>query len=107
MPFTPLERMSHENSCQEAPDEDAHGEQEGRGHPGAGGLGLQGQFVCPGFGATSIWFSVDLLSLAEAEEEADSSRQVSTLQRAYHCEICQKDLLLTPTEILRHRKLHV
>ncbi|XP_072464225.1 probable ATP-dependent RNA helicase DHX34 [Notamacropus eugenii] len=67
MPFTPLERMSHENSCQEAPDEDAH----------------------------------------EAEEEADSGRQASTLRRAYRCEVCQKDLLLTPTEILRHRRLHV
>ncbi|XP_074075275.1 putative ATP-dependent RNA helicase DHX34 [Macrotis lagotis] len=42
-----------------------------------------------------------------SEEEADSSHQVSTLQRAYHCEVCQKDLLLTPTEILRHRRLHV
>ncbi|XP_036601733.1 probable ATP-dependent RNA helicase DHX34 [Trichosurus vulpecula] len=68
MPFTPLERMSHENTCQAAPDEDAHG---------------------------------------ATEEEADSGRQLSTLRRAYHCESCQKDLLLTPTEILRHRRLHV
>nr|XP_020834079.1 probable ATP-dependent RNA helicase DHX34 isoform X3 [Phascolarctos cinereus] len=44
---------------------------------------------------------------ASEEEEATSGRQASTLRRAYHCEICQKDLLLTPTEILRHRRLHV
>uniref|UniRef100_A0A7N4NZE6 DHX34-like C2H2-type zinc finger domain-containing protein n=1 Tax=Sarcophilus harrisii TaxID=9305 RepID=A0A7N4NZE6_SARHA len=42
-----------------------------------------------------------------SDEEADSSRQASALRRAYHCEHCQKDLLLTPTEILRHRRLHV
>ncbi|XP_044527046.1 probable ATP-dependent RNA helicase DHX34 [Gracilinanus agilis] len=66
LPFTPLERMCHENSCQAAPGE------------------------CPGV----------------SDEEAESSRQTSALQRPYRCELCQKDLLLTPTEILRHRKQH-
>uniref|UniRef100_F7CUN6 Probable ATP-dependent RNA helicase DHX34 n=1 Tax=Monodelphis domestica TaxID=13616 RepID=F7CUN6_MONDO len=68
MPFTPMERMCHENTCQAAPDQAA---------PGA------------------------------SDEEAESSRQASALQRTYHCELCQKDLLLTPTEILRHRKQHL
>ncbi|XP_043854754.1 probable ATP-dependent RNA helicase DHX34 [Dromiciops gliroides] len=68
MPFTPMERMCHENSCQPAPEEAAQG---------------------------------------ASDEEAASGRQASVLQRAYHCEVCQKDLLLTPTEILRHRRLHL
>ncbi|XP_068520702.1 probable ATP-dependent RNA helicase DHX34 [Anas acuta] len=62
MPFTPLERMCHESSCQ--PTE------------------------------------------APPEEEAGGSSKTSALHRLYHCDICQQDFTLTPTEILRHKKQH-
>nr|XP_038028088.1 probable ATP-dependent RNA helicase DHX34 [Anas platyrhynchos] len=62
MPFTPLERMCHESSCQ--PTE------------------------------------------APPEEEVGGSSKTSALHRLYHCDICQQDFTLTPTEILRHKKQH-
>ncbi|NXG72543.1 DHX34 helicase, partial [Baryphthengus martii] len=63
MPFTPLERMCHQNACRppEAPPE---------------------------------------------EEPPQSSSKSSTLHRAYHCDLCQRDFTFTPTEILRHKKQH-
>ncbi|XP_021564061.1 probable ATP-dependent RNA helicase DHX34 [Carlito syrichta] len=67
-PLTPVERISHENTC--APDpQDAP--------PGA------------------------------EEATPEPLQKASALQRPYHCEACQKDFLFTPTEVLRHRKLHV
>ncbi|NXX97785.1 DHX34 helicase, partial [Centropus bengalensis] len=43
----------------------------------------------------------------EAPEEAvESSSKTSGLHRSYHCEVCQQEFSLTPTEILRHKKLH-
>ncbi|KAM5236410.1 putative ATP-dependent RNA helicase DHX34 [Ctenodactylus gundi] len=42
-----------------------------------------------------------------AEEAApDPPQKTSALQRPYRCEACQKDFLFTPTEELRHRRLH-
>ncbi|CAH2313941.1 probable ATP-dependent RNA helicase DHX34 [Pelobates cultripes] len=64
MPFTPIERMSHQSSCIE----------EG--------------------------------SVAESEEQNNEMAAVTALHRNYHCDICQKDLMMTSTEILRHKKQH-
>lgn len=43
---------------------------------------------------------------APPEEEAGSSSKTSALHRLYHCDICQQDFTLTPTDILRHKKQH-
>ncbi|XP_015196359.2 probable ATP-dependent RNA helicase DHX34 isoform X1 [Lepisosteus oculatus] len=40
------------------------------------------------------------------ESKADSSSASSSLSRLYHCDVCNKDLLLTSTEILKHRRQH-
>ncbi|XP_042296902.1 probable ATP-dependent RNA helicase DHX34 [Sceloporus undulatus] len=72
MPFTPLERVAHEDACQ-PPDPEAK-----TGDPSKEATGA----VSPSPGASSA------------------------LQQPYHCGICQQNLLLTPTEILRHRKQH-
>ncbi|XP_028921035.1 probable ATP-dependent RNA helicase DHX34 isoform X1 [Ornithorhynchus anatinus] len=65
MPFTPMERLCHENACR--PPEDTP----------------------PDTGAPQ-----------------ESTGKGTALQRPYRCEICRQDLLLTPTDILRHRKMH-
>ncbi|XP_061453249.1 probable ATP-dependent RNA helicase DHX34 isoform X2 [Rhineura floridana] len=70
MPFTPLERLAHEEACQALSQE---GEPSLEGPP-------KGALV--------------------------TSPTSCTLQRLYHCADCLQDLLLTPTEILRHRKQH-
>ncbi|XP_071979150.1 probable ATP-dependent RNA helicase DHX34 isoform X1 [Engystomops pustulosus] len=66
MPFTPLERMAHENSCAE----------EGT-------------------------------SQAEAEDQETKVSSVTSLHKTYHCDVCDKDLVLTPTEILKHKRQHL
>ncbi|XP_034974407.1 probable ATP-dependent RNA helicase DHX34 isoform X2 [Zootoca vivipara] len=68
MPFTPMERLAHEEACQPPGQE---GEQP-----------------------------------SQEEEETVTPSGASALQRPYHCPACQQSLLLTPTEILRHRKQH-
>lgn len=48
------------------------------------------------------------LSSAECEggKAAASSSSSSSLARLYHCDICNKDLSLTSTEILKHKRQH-
>ncbi|XP_020642936.3 putative ATP-dependent RNA helicase DHX34 [Pogona vitticeps] len=73
-PFTPLERMAHEDACR-AP-------------------GPEGEEPPPG---------------EDPSEDAagnPSSGASSALQQLYPCAVCQRSLLLTPTEILRHRRQH-
>ncbi|XP_068173342.1 probable ATP-dependent RNA helicase DHX34 [Antennarius striatus] len=45
------------------------------------------------------------------EEEAESGKagcsSVSSLTRVYHCDICNEDLTLTSTEILKHKRQHM
>ncbi|XP_073497531.1 probable ATP-dependent RNA helicase DHX34 [Phyllobates terribilis] len=65
MPFTPLERMAHQNSCAEE--------------------------------ATS----------QELEDAESNVSLVTSLHRTYHCDVCDKDLVLTPTEILKHKRQHM
>ncbi|XP_075692158.1 putative ATP-dependent RNA helicase DHX34 isoform X2 [Rhinoderma darwinii] len=65
MPFTPLERMAHQNSCKEE--------------------------------ETS----------QEAEDPETKVSSVTSLHKPYHCDVCDKDLVLTPTEILKHKKQHL
>ncbi|XP_060113800.1 probable ATP-dependent RNA helicase DHX34 [Heteronotia binoei] len=65
MPFTPLERVAHEDACRPP-------------GPEAG----------------------------PPEDVVQTPSGASALQRPYDCPICQLQLLLTPTEILRHRKQH-
>lgn len=45
--------------------------------------------------------------IAESESGQKSSSGVSSLTRVYHCDICDKDLTLTPTEILKHKRQHM
>ncbi|KAM9481143.1 putative ATP-dependent RNA helicase DHX34 [Clarias gariepinus] len=44
----------------------------------------------------------------QTEEEVDivKSESLSNLTRLYHCDICKKDLTLTSTEILKHKRQH-
>lgn len=35
-----------------------------------------------------------------------ASTSASGLTRVYHCDICDEDLHLTPTEILKHKRQH-
>ncbi|KAM7412694.1 hypothetical protein PAMA_020192 [Pampus argenteus] len=50
--------------------------------------------------------------LQEPEEEregekANTSSSVSSLNRVYHCDVCNEDLTLTSTEILKHKRQHM
>ncbi|XP_015262611.1 PREDICTED: probable ATP-dependent RNA helicase DHX34 [Gekko japonicus] len=71
MPFTPLERVAHEDACRPPGPE---GEE-----PSPAGL---------------------------SEDVVQGPSGASALQRPYDCPTCRQQLLLTPTEILRHRKQH-
>ncbi|XP_011606913.1 probable ATP-dependent RNA helicase DHX34 [Takifugu rubripes] len=44
---------------------------------------------------------------AEPESGQKSSSGMSSLSRVYHCDICNKDLTLTSTEILKHKRQHM
>ncbi|KAM4642667.1 putative ATP-dependent RNA helicase DHX34 [Discoglossus pictus] len=66
MPFTPMERMCHQNSCRDE-------------------TGVDG----------------------DDEEKKSKESSVTSLHRSYRCDICQKDLMLTPTEILKHKRQHM
>uniref|UniRef100_A0A8C7IKV3 DEAH (Asp-Glu-Ala-His) box polypeptide 34 n=1 Tax=Oncorhynchus kisutch TaxID=8019 RepID=A0A8C7IKV3_ONCKI len=41
------------------------------------------------------------------QDQASSSFSVSSLARVYHCDVCDKDLTLTSTEILKHKRQHM
>ncbi|XP_068441833.1 probable ATP-dependent RNA helicase DHX34 [Clinocottus analis] len=47
----------------------------------------------------------------QPEEEAEGvkavSSSVSSLTRVYHCDVCDEDLTLTSTEILKHKRQHM
>lgn len=46
----------------------------------------------------------------ELEEESVSGKanlSMSSLTRVYHCDVCDKDLTLTSTEILKHKRQHL
>uniref|UniRef100_A0A671KU73 RNA helicase n=1 Tax=Sinocyclocheilus anshuiensis TaxID=1608454 RepID=A0A671KU73_9TELE len=43
----------------------------------------------------------------ESDSEKTSSSSSSCLTRVYHCDICNKDLTLTSTEILKHKRQHL
>ncbi|XP_055022793.1 probable ATP-dependent RNA helicase DHX34 isoform X1 [Boleophthalmus pectinirostris] len=46
----------------------------------------------------------------QTEEESVSTKtnlSMSSLTRVYHCDICDKDLTLTSTEILKHKRQHM
>ncbi|XP_036417540.1 probable ATP-dependent RNA helicase DHX34 [Colossoma macropomum] len=45
--------------------------------------------------------------LPEDDPETVKSVSSSSLTRLYHCDICDKDLTLTSTEILRHKRQHL
>ncbi|KAM7398965.1 hypothetical protein PAMP_018264 [Pampus punctatissimus] len=40
-------------------------------------------------------------------EKANTSSSVSSLNRVYHCNVCNEDLTLTSTEILKHKRQHM
>ncbi|XP_072286092.1 probable ATP-dependent RNA helicase DHX34 [Pyxicephalus adspersus] len=64
MPFTPLERMAHQNSCTEE-------------------------------------------EKTDNEEPGMKPSSMTSLHKQYHCDICDKDFTLTPTEILKHKRQHL
>uniref|UniRef100_A0A4W5JYU1 DEAH (Asp-Glu-Ala-His) box polypeptide 34 n=1 Tax=Hucho hucho TaxID=62062 RepID=A0A4W5JYU1_9TELE len=41
------------------------------------------------------------------QDKPSSSSSVSSLARVYHCDVCDKDLTLTSTEILKHKRQHM
>ncbi|KAJ8368672.1 hypothetical protein SKAU_G00087000 [Synaphobranchus kaupii] len=43
----------------------------------------------------------------EDGKAASSSSSSSSLTRVYHCDVCDKDLTLTSTEILKHKRQHL
>ncbi|XP_041850777.1 probable ATP-dependent RNA helicase DHX34 [Melanotaenia boesemani] len=43
----------------------------------------------------------------DAEGQKAGSSSVSSLTRVYHCDVCNKDLTLTSTEILKHKRQHM
>ncbi|XP_055370241.1 probable ATP-dependent RNA helicase DHX34 isoform X2 [Betta splendens] len=45
----------------------------------------------------------------QLEEEAEKGKtgSVSSLTRVYHCDVCNEDLKLTSTEILKHKRQHM
>lgn len=45
--------------------------------------------------------------VSEPESGQKSSSRLSSLTRVYHCDICNKDLTLTSTEILKHKRQHM
>ncbi|KAM9801429.1 putative ATP-dependent RNA helicase DHX34 [Neosynchiropus ocellatus] len=47
--------------------------------------------------------------LQQADEEvgAKPASSTSRLSRVYHCDVCDEDLTLTPTEILKHKRQHM
>ncbi|KAM4627481.1 putative ATP-dependent RNA helicase DHX34 [Polymixia lowei] len=43
----------------------------------------------------------------EPESSKTSSSSMSSLTRTYHCDVCDEDLTLTSTEILKHKRQHM
>ncbi|XP_023142712.1 probable ATP-dependent RNA helicase DHX34 [Amphiprion ocellaris] len=43
----------------------------------------------------------------EPEDKKSGSSLASSLTRVYHCDVCNKDLNLTSTEILKHKRQHM
>ncbi|XP_074535431.1 putative ATP-dependent RNA helicase DHX34 [Halichoeres trimaculatus] len=43
----------------------------------------------------------------EPEDGKKSSSSASSLTRVYHCDVCNEDLTLTSTEILKHKRQHM
>lgn len=94
MPLTPLERMQHETSCRPA------GEQQQEA-----GLDLYlPTCICISFVNFTIF---KCFVVSEPESGQKSSLGMSSLTRVYHCDICNKDLTLTSTEILKHKRQHM
>uniref|UniRef100_A0A667XB43 DEAH (Asp-Glu-Ala-His) box polypeptide 34 n=1 Tax=Myripristis murdjan TaxID=586833 RepID=A0A667XB43_9TELE len=44
---------------------------------------------------------------AELQQEGDNKCVSSSLTRVYHCDVCDEDLSLTSTEILKHKRQHM
>nr|KAG5694320.1 hypothetical protein BaRGS_035188 [Batillaria attramentaria] len=78
---------------------------------------MQRHWTCPRCGEAMIVSVLERLqheSMCEKDEQAkpeaeaaEGRPQVNPLQKAYFCEECDKTLMLTATEILRHKKSHV
>lgn len=47
-----------------------------------------------------------LFFFPEPKKEQAASSSASGLTRVYHCDVCDEDLHLTPTEILKHKRQH-
>ncbi|XP_034460896.1 probable ATP-dependent RNA helicase DHX34 isoform X2 [Hippoglossus hippoglossus] len=44
---------------------------------------------------------------AEQEDKKPGPSSMSSLNRVYHCDVCDEDLTLTSTEILKHKRQHM
>lgn len=100
MPLTPLERMTHEASCRPA------GEQQQLEEEGQHIFFCNIIFIRYFFKFISLTVYV-LLFFLEAGREKATSSSVSSLTRVFHCDVCNEDLTLTPTEILKHKRQHM
>lgn len=47
-----------------------------------------------------------LLFLSGPKTGQQASSSASGLTRVYHCDVCDEELHLTPTEILKHKRQH-
>lgn len=110
MPLTPLERMQHEASCR--PAEEQQQQEEGQESLvfilkliSANFKHVRQLTRClrDQFGTNSeyvLWFS-------ESKGVKAGSSSSSSLSRVYHCDVCNEDLTLTSTEILKHKRQHM
>lgn len=96
MPLTPLERMQHEASCRPA------GEQQEQEQ----GAETDGDVCVSIKEMKNLRLTWNVLWFSEGEARPSSS-SVSSLTRVYHCDVCDKDLSLTSTEILKHKRQHM
>lgn len=63
-------------------------------------LAIASLFLCTLFARSLLCF------LSESVDVTPSS-SMSSLTRVYHCDVCDKDLTLTSTEILKHKRQHL
>jgi len=50
----------------------------------------------------TVFFSQEM----QETEEVSKSAGISKHQRSFHCDICNKDFMMSAVEILKHKKSH-
>lgn len=65
---------------------------------------------CFTYRLTVVWttrLTTKFVFVSESEGGRASSSSASSLTRVYHCDVCDEDLKLTSTEILKHKRQHM